>query len=211
MSYQKQNGHKHVRHYSRTGKLSLLAILASLVLPGVASAAVQDFTVYNWNGTPNSTVKAMEQATVWDSALLSRYWKTSTVAFTQQGGWPIYLVPDGALPRGESGFHAQKGGQPFASVFGLDKLATTTAFSHEILEMLVDPMDTKILAIRHQLLLMEVSDPVMNDTLTAPNGIYVADAVTPSWYTIQSGPWDLAGDLRWAREVQGILEFFSPI
>jgi hypothetical protein len=188
----------------------LFALTALLVVPSAASAQrpVQRLTVVDLNGTPARTVARMEAAVVWQAKQLRRYWQTPRVTFVRSGGWPLFLVPVHAmLTSGDAGYHGQLNSVPYAVVSSMGDALTVT-FSHEIMEMLVDPLGNWVWTPGSRSILVEVCDPVDNDTFTAPNGVEVADAVTPQWYVPYSrGPWDLANILGRPGQVQGQLEF----
>jgi hypothetical protein len=192
-------------------RLAPLALLLALfLLSGTAQAAysgpVERFTVYDWNGTSAAKVARWEQAVVEQSVQLQRYWHTPAVAFAQQGGWPIYLVSWKLMKdTGDLGYHAQRGGQPYAAV---SDLGGSIVFSHEIMEMLVDPLANRILTFWKLPVFLEICDPVENNSYSASNGVRISDAVTPQWYIPGSrGPYDLERLVTRPRQVQGYLGF----
>ena len=88
-------------------------------------------------------------------------------------------------------------GQPYAVVDtgAAAYTAWSYAFSHEILEMLVDPNDNRYFAwpngVRQ---LLEVCDPV--ESITYPIGVVsVEDFTLPAAWSGGSGPYDGAGEL----------------
>lgn len=189
-------------------KIILVAsLLAALASPAISSAATQPLTVYNWNGTPAHALARWERAVVWQSGQLQHYWKTPRVAFVKHGGWPIYLVDWHLLSAtGDLGYHSVlASGQSYATI---GNIGGSVVFSHEIMETLVDPQLRDVLALDNQFVLREVCDPVEVNTYSAPNGVELADFITPAWYVLRShGPWDIAGDLVRSRELQGALQF----
>src|SRR5215469_1959261 len=112
------------------------------------------------------------------------------------GVWPVFLVAK--LPAGEGGFHLDKRNQPYAEVIATpDSNDWTIDASHEILEMLVDPMGNRLQTSRAIEIsgdgvadstgvydyLVEACDPCeANDYAYAINGIAVSDFITPHFY-----------------------------
>jgi hypothetical protein len=124
-----------------------------------------------------------------------------------KGAWPMMVLdqPDAGL-----GVHLNKGRKPFAEIeFGDDWSITA---SHELLEMLVDPLGHKLISDRgidpdsdgHQVhYLVEVGDPceVFDYSI---NGIKVSDFITKEFYEVgapNGTQFDFLGRLDQALEV----------
>lgn len=113
------------------------------------------------------------------------------------GAWPVSIVP--VLSPGEGGFHLDRHGQPYAEVATSD---WTVAASHEIIEMLVDPVGNRLkpsrdlrvnngaletwgpLTLRY---LVEACDPCESRTYQI-DGIAVSDFLTPHYYDPHQQP-----------------------
>lgn len=103
-------------------------------------------------------------------------------------GWSKVQLLDGPSPADGGGYHDVAGGTPYAIVYRRAwQRDWTVGASHELDEMLIDPAGETISAN----LLEEVCDPVQF-TWYRFGGVYLADFVTPAWYTGGRGPWDLA-------------------
>jgi len=132
--------------------------------------------------------------------------------------WPITIVNK---PVGGLGIHLDKNGRPFAQV--KDTLDWTVTASHELLEMLVDPLGHRFVSApdidpevsKHNVFyLVEVADPCEMYTYSI-NGVDVSDFVTPDYYDVtpSSGAvFDFAGRLDSPLEVPngGYLSWIDP-
>jgi hypothetical protein len=134
---------------------------------------------------------------------LSVWWPVSCTVTTYPANervpltmWPIYIVK--ALPAGEGGYHWITGrNQPYAVV----ELGAgwTVAASHELCEMLVDPLGNRLqsapaiilngaaqsLGTNEESYLVEVADPCEATGYTI-NGIAVSDFITPNFYLAET-------------------------
>lgn len=180
---------------------------ASSVSPGTPT---QTITVVNDAGVTG--LAKVERAIEVQSLQLRRWWGTPAVVFGT-GGWPITIV-DYALGHGVVGLHdvqqisapcpvdracgAIDGANPYAivTVWGWQPPVTapywSITFSHEIMEMLVDPQVNRQVSISHgePLGLMEVCDPVEENAYSL-DAVEVSDFVTPAYFIADSrGPWD---------------------
>ncbi|HTS24287.1 MAG TPA: hypothetical protein VMH81_00315 [Bryobacteraceae bacterium] len=145
------------------------------------------------------------------------------------GVWPVFLVA--SLPPGEGGFHLDKKNQPFAEVIATpDSNDWTIDASHEILEMLVDPMGNRLqtsLAIKISgngvkdttgdfEYLVEACDPCeANDFAYEIQGIAVSDFITPRFYdpVATSGTrYSFGGNIKAPRQILpgGYISFVDP-
>lgn len=101
-----------------------------------------------------------------------------------RGSWPIYVVME---PQSGLGVHLDHHGHPFAEVLAGE--LWTVAVSHQLLEMLVDPLGARFmdapcparLSARPVRYLVEVCDPCGAHRY-AIDGIAVSDFVTPDYY-----------------------------
>lgn len=138
--------------------------------------------------------QALQQQIVGDVAPI---WGVSAVvsAFPEAkqvpaGHLPVIIVGADALPVKRRGFHMLAGGQPAALVaYGDD---WTVGASHELIEMLCDPLGTRTipgpsLEPRQGLVdyLMEVCDPCESSHYELA-GVQVSDFVTPQYYGLPS-------------------------
>jgi hypothetical protein len=150
-------------------------------LPDPVATRVQTLTVTNGAGIGDARLSQVERAVQDQSAELARYWGTPVVRYGP-GGWPVTITSDPNAPAS----HGASSGQPFAIVDNNDGswLGWTYEFSHEIMEMLVDPLPD---APTHQI---EVCDQT-GTLMYRLDGVTVADFVTPAWATPTApGPYD---------------------
>jgi hypothetical protein len=124
-----------------------------------------------------------------------------------KGAWPMRILDqsDAGL-----GVHLDNHGKPFAEIqAGADWTITA---SHEMLEMLVDPLGKKLISDRdidpasdgHQVqYLVEVGDPVEVFAYQI-NGVSLSDFITPEFYDLNAAPgtsYDFLNQLQSALEV----------
>lgn len=168
--------------------------LASVPL---APAPVQELHVINVAGIPESYLAGVEWTMQIEAHWLRVVWGTPEIRFGD-AGWPVVLAPPPV--NSDLSYHNSS---PAAYVWtdgetGLvsngERLPWPTIFSHEILEMLVDPSTHATFSDGFWL---EVCDPVLRVTVNIA-GVPLQDFVTPNWFGSPSGPWDLAGVLRQA-------------
>lgn len=156
--------------------LATLALIAALLpahhFPWLASAPTQALTVVNTSGVSPTTVARAKQALIDQSYQLNFYWGTPIVTF-KAGGWPVHLVPSLDCNPACSGYHSYDSNSPFAMV-NTTMHPWTGTFSHEILEMLVDPYGGG----------PEVCDPV-SWVLYKLDGVNVNDFALPGYFE----PW----------------------
>lgn len=152
----------------------------------------QMFTIVNAgvSGVTLGQIAAVEQATRDESFALRLYYSTPCAQFGS-GGIPIYLsngyeaLPGGASTYQLGGYHA-----PSAIYVQTGLLPYTTwvrAFSHEIMEYLVNPSGTRYFGTYFA----EVCDPVENLTYEVDQ-LRVSDFVTPNYWSHGPKPWDAA-------------------
>lgn len=158
-----------------------------------ADGADRVFTIVN-NGVTGVTltqIAAIERATRDESFALRLYYG-SPCAFFGPGGTPIYLS-NGYQARSGGGFTYQMGGVHYATAIYVQTgmLPYTNwvrAFSHEVVESLVNPNDDRLFG-NYQ---AEVCDPVENLTYEVDQ-LQVSDFATPAWFSGSPvGPWDAA-------------------
>jgi len=108
------------------------------------------------------------------------------------GWWEMVILDDPDLA-GALGYHELNvNGGPLGKVFaGLDirvGASWTNTFSHELLEILVDPWCNECMQGNDQkIYALEVADPVESDADGyLIEGVLVSDFITPSWYQITS-------------------------
>jgi hypothetical protein len=120
----------------------------------------------------------IEDAVSQQSLQLRTAWGTPCVEWGS-GGWPLYLRGGSGEGLGVHSFDSR----PYAEVWtnGLPYIAWSQPFSHEVIEMLVDPIaevDYTEDGVSSQL---EVADPV-DERAYRLDGVWVSDFVLPSWF-----------------------------
>jgi hypothetical protein len=162
-----------------------LARAADAQAPCPAGVPVQTITVVNGANVRPATLVKVENAVVAQSMQLRIAWSTPCVEFGA-GGWPVYLQTMGwnvhCAPNGINIAPCTEDlPTPYAFVTPEWDQANpwTGDFSHEVLEMLVDPGGQG----------NEVCDPA--GYLYLVRSVWVQDFVTPAWYVSSSrGPFD---------------------
>jgi hypothetical protein len=162
-----------------------------------AGVPVQTITVVNQANVHPVALAKVERAVVDQSLQLRAAWGTPCVTFgpagwvvTLQAGTPIQNA-GGSTSLPLAGHHDYTGVPSAVVTTGRNPMSVwSRAFTHEIVEMLVDPTDT----MRWKLGLLEVCDPVENWTYPL-DGVQVSDFVLPAYFTSGPGPWDEAGML----------------
>jgi hypothetical protein len=145
---------------------------------------------------PAQRLAALKTA-VWQEANgpLRAAWHTPRIVWRNYGE-TVTLSP---LPEqgGVLGFHTNIGA-PNAVIYTGNSpyWQRSYIFAHEVLEMLVDPHLTRKWPDGS---LVEVCDPVLY-FIYAPNGVHIADFVTPRWFNFRVGPWDYARLLKGPHE-----------
>lgn len=162
-------------------KVALGVLLAAVILPTAATA--QRLTVVNVTHIPVRQIRKAKRAMILQVRQMRRYWPGPQIRFGR-GGWKIRLVSVGAC--GCWGYHSTRRGVPYA-VVGRDYTRAwhagrawpmwESSFSHEILEMLVDPYSYH----------PEICDPAESKTYLI-DGFDVQAFVTPSGHRIASYP-----------------------
>ena len=151
----------------------------------------QQYTIVNAGvtGVTLQQIAAVMQATRDESFALRMYYGTPCASFGA-GGKPIYLS-NGYEPLPGGGYTYQLGGVHYPSAIyvqtGLTPYTTwVRAFSHEVVEDLVNPTGTRMFGSY----MAEVCDPVENLTIEVDQ-LRVSDFVTPAWFNgSHTGPWD---------------------
>ncbi len=168
------------RGFTRAGLAAELHARHALSLPAAPcppGVPVQTITVVNQANVRPWALAKVENAIVAQSLQLRAAWGTPCVQFGP-GGWPLYLKI-GAQPHGVHLWY----GAPYALVWtgGGTVESWSRDFSHEILEMLVDPETNR--AVYHGGVgqMVEVADPVEWNGYRL-NGVFVSDFVLPSWF-----------------------------
>ncbi len=120
------------------------------------------------------------------------------------GAWAVRLMERGD-EEGDLGYHEDDSGNPEARIFieDIERFAASLSVtvSHEILEMLADPLTTRIFALSDgRSAACEVCDPVEADAFGyAIDGVQVSDFVLPSYFNssvASAGSFDFAAHLR---------------
>jgi hypothetical protein len=109
------------------------------------------------------------------------------------GYWPVIVRDDINTP-GAAGLHEDKDGQPFALVQASEGWSLTA--SHEVLEMLVDPFGSRLVAGQSPKrgqgrveFLVEVCDPSEDSSFAyTVNGVTVSDFYTPHYFDPVTNP-----------------------
>jgi hypothetical protein len=172
------------------GLLAALPIsLAALTEPALGAdgsrAMPQTITVVNATHLPSVYVRREERALRAQAEQVRRYWHTPLIRFGR-GGWNVFLVPGtdvascGDVPPAESGCHyTNEAGSPQAFVgIGGGRSYMSDTFSHEVIEMLVDPYADRYENGR----LVEIADPVEGEIYTL-EGESVSDFALPAYFT----------------------------
>ena len=128
---------------------------------------------------------------------LRRFWLGPRVDIEPVRGhvpatWPLIDLSGSRSPARTGGYHTTGAHGRLLAVIYLQRWGRhwTVGASHELLEMLQDPIgDTE-----NSDYLEEVCDPVQFVWYWL-RGVYVSDFVTPSWFSAGPGPWDMAGRL----------------
>lgn len=105
---------------------------------------------------------------------------------------PLIDLSGSRSPAGTGGYHTTGARGRLLAVIYLQRWGShwTVGASHELLEMLVDPIGET----ESSSYLEEVCDPVQFVWYWL-HGAWVSDFVTPSWFTGGPGPWDMAGQI----------------
>lgn len=114
--------------------------------------------------------------------------------------WRIYLR-DHAPVAGELGFHDDVGnptGYAFVVDAISDQVSWTVTLSHEVLELLADPLATKTATIGTERFAWEVCDACEDDQFAYPvAGHHLSDFVLPSWFDPSAtGPYTFRGSVK---------------
>jgi hypothetical protein len=177
---------------------------------------VQTVTVINRAHVNASALRRVEQAVQFQATVLRAYWSTPLIRFGS-GGWKFTILVNAPDPTagGEHGFLPTTEGRPvyvclgrpahcvigaeglfspdaWVSTSGQPWLQWSAKFSHEILEMLVDPYANVRTAGGS---LVEVCDPVNGRTYRVL-GVPVSDFMLPDWFFGGRGPHDAIGAFR---------------
>jgi hypothetical protein len=137
------------------------------------------------------------------------------------GYWPIIVRDDIGTP-GAAGVHLDENKQPFSLVQFSDSWSLTA--SHEMLEMLVDPFGSRLVAGQSPKpdqgrveFLVEVSDPTEDAAFGyTVNGMLVSDFFTPQFYDPVAAPgvrYSFGGHLDGPRRIAkgGYLSWHDPV
>jgi hypothetical protein len=137
------------------------------------------------------------------------------------GYWPIIVRDDIDMP-GAAGVHLDQDGQPFSLVQYSDSWSLTA--SHELLEMLVDPWGSRLIAGDSPKadqgrveFLVEVADPSEDAQFGyTVNGFLVSDFYTPQFFdpvTVTGVRYSFGGHLPGPRQVVegGYLSWHDPV
>lgn len=172
--------HRHHRAHAARDLHSFCRTVAHADTPGA-----QTLTVVDENGVPNSVLLQTECAVVTQARALRAAWGTPPIRFGS-GGWPVYVVNYDQplalgllpIPTGAAGYHTYRQGVPYAVVGspGPGSFMSAT-FSHEVMEMLVDPFANRYIGGQ----LVEVCDPVSSET-QANDGAWLSGFVTPAYF-----------------------------
>lgn len=158
-------------------------------------------------------------APIWDvNATVDCFDKLESVP---PGYWTV-TVRDDLDPAEGDGVHKTEHGRPFALVQSGEGWSVSA--SHEVLEMIVDPFETRFVSAQSPMngqarvdFLVEVCDPCQAATFAYPvNGIAVSDFVTPHYFDPVSNTavrYSYSGSIRRPFEVLagGYLSWHDPI
>jgi len=191
------------------GRLPGVAVVRGarrLTLPAVSCPAedpVQAVTVVNQANASSWALAKVERAVVAQSLQLRAVWGTPCVQFGP-GGWPLYLKVDSGI----NGDVHYPGPVAFVETEGAPYDGWSEAFSHEVVEMLVDPTTNRdyydgestiqvevggVISTETELdeHALEVADPVEERGYRL-DGVYVTDFALPSYYA--GAQWVPVGD-----------------
>lgn len=169
----------------------------------------QTLTVVNQANVRPKALASVEFTVELQAEQLRAAWGTPCIQYGP-GGWPVYLqvqvnhwqdgsetLPIGGEHYGSAVPGALWRGTPYAVVYtgAVTYQSWSYAFSHEIVEMLVDPNDdTYHVWPNGTRQLLEVCDPVENYTYQL-DGVSVDDFTLPAAWSGSPGPYDEAGRL----------------
>jgi hypothetical protein len=164
--------------------LALMGTMASLHGAHAAAAPtcpvgtpVQAITVVNQANAQPWALAKVENAVTDQSLQLRAAWGTPCVQFAA-GGWPVYLQVGGT----EWGVHYTQPTRAFVYTAGLPYTAWSTVFSHEVVEMMVDPTTTNTYTANDANGgPIEIADPV-DQRAYRLDGVWVQDFVTPAYF-----------------------------
>jgi hypothetical protein len=116
---------------------------------------------------------------------------TASVSLNGSSHIKLYIsTVEGNVKHKTVAFHSVKNEIPYARVYAyrsFDLKKISTLVSHEVFEIMVNPMQNKY----QDDLELEVCDPVMNDCFLEPlSGTYISNWITPAWFTSESPPFD---------------------
>jgi len=142
-----------------------------------AGVPTQTITVIDQSRVKPAVLAGVTRAITAQSMQLRAAWGTPCVMFGPDG-WRLYLKVGG----GPHGVHLWYG-RPYALVWtgGGTVEAWSRDFSHEILEMLVDPDTDRSVYHDGDGQIVEVADPVEWDGYRL-DGVFVSDFVLPAWF-----------------------------
>ena len=190
---------------------ALLIILVSSVFASTAKAD-NVTTVYISNLTESISDEELADklfAFQFAADQFSKYWhmKVRLTLDQQKGEWPIFLVdregPCSVLGC-VVGFHdVDRYSNPYGIIYAAQMLPGfkwEEVLTHELFEMMVNPIVTRTTKIMHRDWLMEISDPVVGLEYYIPSTsgamVPIANFVTPAWYSKKGKwPYDLMGKL----------------
>lgn len=173
--------------------------LGAAGFPAAAGATV--ITVRNVSSqVSRAQIRAAERAlTAEVNTDLTHYWSVRPISFGPHGHLVVKLYRGRANPSAAA-YHYPGGAAVGTGSARSDFMVVghggtsnpwTVAFSHEVLELLVDPMGTRVIAGYPA----EVCDPVEGSTFRL-RGVMLSDFVTPRWFGHGSrGRFDLMGVL----------------
>lgn len=155
--------------------------LTSPIMNCPVGVPVQTLTVVNEANVQAKPLAKVENAVVAQSLQLRAAWGTPCVQFGP-GGWPIYLKGGSTYPWGEH-FYNLPDGPPYTDVYtgGSTYVGWSQSFSHEALEMLVDPTTAVVYSYQGQTPPLEVADPVEEDAYRL-DGVWASDFVLPTYF-----------------------------
>jgi len=200
------------------GRLLTVAAALLLAVPSSGAADKRPWTraVYIVNQSTRVTDAELEdalpafQASVSDD--LRHYWNVDARLVLADApparAWTLTLSdePDCVFC---AGYHGVRMGVPFGMVFPDDELPWTVVLTHELQELLVDPMVNRAALDATMFRLTEVSDPVESPRYAYARAsasgapVLVSDFVFPRYYEsrYRRGPFDFAGHVRHPLEI----------
>lgn len=177
-----------------------MKLFAALVLAGATLAQAQTIAIVNrTTGVSDATLKSVMAAVAQQvhNEYKAKWNKDATFVFVGKN----QSIPSGAwactIDQKKGDYHTVSGGTPVAycHVSGVSTDYWTNTISHEVIEMLTDPMTTAYATMHDGTKVsLEPCDACeTNDQGYRINNILMSDFVYPSWFYYGNSPYDYRG------------------